>query len=40
MAKPSFFLMIGLIAGAAGAAVFSLGPVLRSVFDDTKDVRP
>ena len=34
MEKAHFFLMIGAIAAAAGAAVFALNPALRSVFDD------
>jgi len=34
MAKVNFFLMIGGIAAAAGAAVLALNPALRSVFDE------
>jgi POT family proton-dependent oligopeptide transporter len=34
MGKRDFFLMIGAIAAAAGAAVLALGPFLRSVFDE------
>jgi proton-dependent oligopeptide transporter, POT family len=34
MEKQSFFLMIGAIATAAGAAVMALNPIFRSVFDE------
>ena len=34
MEKANFFMMIGSIAAVAGAAVFALNPVLRSVFDE------
>jgi len=34
MEKTYFFMMIGGIAAAAGAAVFALGPALHSVFDE------
>jgi POT family proton-dependent oligopeptide transporter len=36
MAKPNFFVMIALIAAAAGAAVFALNPFLRTVFDEER----
>jgi proton-dependent oligopeptide transporter, POT family len=38
MEKANFFLMIGTIAGLAGAAVLALNPALRSVFDEPKSV--
>jgi POT family proton-dependent oligopeptide transporter len=38
--KANFFLMIGTIAGLAGAAVLALNPALRSVFDERPDDRP
>lgn len=34
MEKAHFFMMIGAIAAVGGAAVFALGPTLRSVFDE------
>ena len=34
MEKAHFFMMIGTIAAIGGAAVFALGPALRSVFDE------
>jgi POT family proton-dependent oligopeptide transporter len=34
MEKAHFFMMIGAIAAVGGAAVFALGPALRSVFDE------
>ena len=40
MEKANFFLMIGTIAGLAGAAVLALNPALRSVFDERPDERP
>src|SRR5215212_6295242 len=40
MDKANFFLMIGAIAAAGGAAVFALNPVLRSVFDETPAAAP
>ena len=40
MEKSNFFLMIGTIAGLAGAAVLALNPLLRSVFDERPDDRP
>ena len=40
MEKASFFLMIGTIAGLAGAAVLALNPALRSVFDERPDDTP
>jgi proton-dependent oligopeptide transporter, POT family len=36
MAKPNFFVMLALIAAAAGTAVFALNPFLRTVFDEEK----
>jgi POT family proton-dependent oligopeptide transporter len=40
MEKASFFLMIGTIAGLAGAAVLALNPALRSVFDEKREAAP
>ncbi len=40
MEKANFFLMIGAIAAAGGAAVFALNPALRSVFDDAPAGQP
>ena len=40
MEKANFFLMIGTIAGLAGAAMLALNPALRSVFDERPDDRP
>jgi POT family proton-dependent oligopeptide transporter len=40
MEKANFFLMIGTIAGLAGAAVLALNPALRSVFDENRDLPP
>lgn len=40
MEKANFFLMIGTIAGLAGAAVLALNPALRSVFDEPADATP
>jgi POT family proton-dependent oligopeptide transporter len=37
MDKAKFFLMIGAIAAAGGAAVLALNPALRSVFDEKSD---
>src|SRR5947209_2607072 len=37
MEKPAFFLMIGTVAAAGGAAMLVLIPVLRSAFDDTTE---
>jgi POT family proton-dependent oligopeptide transporter len=34
MERAHFFMMIGAIAAAGGAAVFALGPALRAVFDE------
>jgi POT family proton-dependent oligopeptide transporter len=34
MEKAHFFMMIGAIAAVGGAAVFALGPALRTVFDE------
>jgi proton-dependent oligopeptide transporter, POT family len=36
MAKANFFVMIALIAAAAGAAVLALNPFLRTVFDEER----
>jgi POT family proton-dependent oligopeptide transporter len=40
MDKPQFFLMIAIIAIIPGLAVYALNPILRSVFDETPEVRP
>src|SRR4051812_43175968 len=37
MEKTSFFLMIGAIAAAAGAAVLALNPIFREALDEPKD---